>query len=273
MIRRGLVSRLRRRRNRRVDRSRREDRRDRLESLAKGVVATLVLGFAVWQLARLAEARDWLDLFRVREVTVVGAEVAHPSVLVAEAGLMGAQLHWWSELGDYVERVERDPLVFEATFRRRFPNRLTLEIVERDPIAFLDAERLTPVDSVGRVLPVDPYHTDWSAPILKIGSGEDAPLREGRVVAGAVRRTLTMLGEVSRRYPALSREISAVELDAVGTVTLRLVHEDGAVVLDISTPIEKLALVDDVLKDLEEKGLGYRVVDLRFDDQIVVRRG
>lgn len=270
---RGLLSRLRRRRNRRVDRSLREVRRDRRRALAKGILTMAVVGFAVWQLGRLAEARDWLDLFRVREVTVVGAEVTHPSVLVAEAGLMGAELHWWSELGDYVERVERDPLVFEATFRRRFPNRLTLEVVEREPAAFLDADRLTPVDSLGRVLPVDPYHTDWSAPILKVERREDARARQGRIPPGTVRRTLAILGEVSRRYPALSREISAVELDPVGTVTLRLVHAEGAVVLDVTTPIEKLALIDDVLKDLEEKGLGHRVVDLRFEDQIVVRRG
>ncbi len=87
---RGLLSRLRRRRNRRVDRSLREVRRDRRRTVAKGIVTMAVVGFAVWQLGRLAEARDWLDLFRVREVTVVGAEVTHPSVLVAEAGLMGA---------------------------------------------------------------------------------------------------------------------------------------------------------------------------------------
>ncbi|MDX1660410.1 MAG: FtsQ-type POTRA domain-containing protein [Gemmatimonadota bacterium] len=262
-----------RRRNRRVDRSRREARRHRLKAVTKTGIALVLLGFGLWQLARLAEARDWLDLFRVREVTVVGAEVAHPAVLVAEAGLMGAELHWWSELGDYVERVERDPLVAEATFHRRFPNRLRLEIVEREPIAFLDADRLTPVDSVGRVLPVDPYHTDWNAPILKLERAGRARPREGKLPPGAARRTLSILGEISRRYPALSREISAVELDRVGTLTLRLVHEEGAIVLDVTTPVEKLALIDDVLRDLEEKGLGYRVVDLRFDDQIVVRRG
>lgn len=272
MIRRVLASRL-RRGNRRVDRTRREIRRDRLHSVAKGAIVLLVAGFTAWQGARLAEAREWLDLFRVREVKVVGAEVAHPTVLVAEAGLMGARLHWWSSLERYVERVKRDPLVAEATLHRRFPNRLTLEVVERVPVAFLDADRLTPVDSLGRVLPVDPFHTDWDAPILTADGRPDAAAHEGRIPPGAVRTTLATLGEISRRYPTLSREISAVELDGAGTVTLRLVHADGAIVLDVSTPIEKLALIDDVLKDLRDKGLRFRAVDLRFDDQIVVRKG
>lgn len=262
-----------RRRNRRVDRSRREDRRQRARRVARLAVLGIVLAFGGWHLARLAEARRWLDWFRVREVKVVGADVAHPNVLVAEAGLLGARLHWWSDLGAFVERVERDPMVAEARFRRRFPNRLTLEVVEREPIAFVEMGRLAPVDSAGRVLPVDPFHTDWNAPILTTEWPAAEIARAGRVAVDEIGRTLALLGEVSRRYPALSREISAVEIDRAGTVTLRLVHGDGTIVLDVETPVEKLALIDDVLKDLKEKGLEYRTLDLRFDDQIVVRRG
>lgn len=262
-----------RRRNRRVDRGRREDRRQRARRGARIAVLGIALVFGGWHLARLAEARRWLDWFRVREVKVVGAEVTHPNVLVAEAGLMGARLHWWSDLGVYVERVGRDPMVAEARFRRRFPNRLTLEVVEREPVAFVETGRLAPVDPEGRVLPVDPFHTDWDVPLLSTEWPGGEIAREGRVVVDEIERTLALLGEVERRYPALSREISAVELDRSGTVTLRLVHGDGSIVLDVTTPVEKLALIDDVLKDLKEKDLDYRTLDLRFDDQIVVRRG
>lgn len=272
MIRRLLTSRF-RHGNRRVDRTRRETRRHRLHAVAKAAVAALVAGFVIWQVARLAEARRWLELFRVREVKVVGAEVAHPNVLVAEAGLMGARLHWWSSLEGYSERVKRDPLVAEATLHRRFPNGLTLEVVEREPVVLLDADRLTPIDSLGRVLPVDPFHTDWDAPILTVDGATPAVARDGRIPPGPLRTTVALLGEISRRYPALSREISAIELDGVGTVTLRLVHADGAIVIDLSTPIEKLALIDDVLRDLRRKGRGFHALDLRFDDQIVVRGG
>lgn len=256
-----------------MDRSRREDRRRRARRAARLAVLGIVLGFAGWHVARLADTRHWLDWFRVREVKVVGAEVAHPNVLVAEAGLMGARLHWWSDLSEYADRVRRDPMVAEARFRRRFPNRLTLEVVEREPVALVELGRLAPVDTAGRVLPVDPFHTDWNVPILSVGWPASEVVREGRIAVEAVQSTLALLGEVSTRYPALSREISAVELERSGTVTLRLVHGDAAIVLDVSTPIEKLALIDDVLKDLREKGLDYRALDLRFDDQIVVRRG
>ena len=52
-----------------------------------------------------------------------------------------------------------------------------------------------------------------------------------------------------------------------------LVHAEGTVLVDSETPVAKLALLDDVLRDLREKSLSYRQLDLRFKDQIVVRRG
>lgn len=261
------------RRNKRVDRGRHERRRRvALGALKLGLVAALA-GAAGWHGYRLAESRGWLDVFRVREVRVVGVDAAHPSVLVAEAGLMGAEVHWWSPLQGYAERVLRDPLVAEARIERRFPDGLVLEIVERRPVALLLTGRLVPADSTGRTLPVDPFHAGWDAPVLAVESGGDEIVRAGRVRDADVRRTLRWLGEVERRFPVLSREISAIDLDDEGVARVRLSNERGPLVLDADTPFDRLALVDDVLRDLREKGISYTEVDLRFADQIVVRRG
>jgi hypothetical protein len=51
------------------------------------------------------------------------------------------------------------------------------------------------------------------------------------------------------------------------------VHAPGEVLLARETPVDKMALVDDVLRDLRKKGVSFTRLDLRFPDQIVVRRG
>lgn len=258
------------RRNRRVDRDRRAHRRRVALGTAKLAVVASLAGVVGWHGYRLAETRGWFDVFRVREVRVVGIDVAHPSVLVAEAGLMGAELHWWSPLRGYAEGVLRDPLVAEARLERRFPDGLVLEVVERRPVALLATDRLVPADSTGRTLPVDPFHAGWDAPVMVVEPGEEAIVRDGRVRDANVRRTLRWLGEVERRFPVLAREISAIDLDAEGIARVRLAN-GGPLVIDGETPFERLALVDDVLRDLREKEVSYREVDLRFADQIVVR--
>lgn len=262
------------RQNRRVDRELVAERRRRAARVVRLALVGTAIGFAGYHAIRMADARGWLALFRVKEVRVVGAQVAHPGVLVAEAGLMGAELHYWSVLDPYVQRVRRDPLIESARFRRRFPNGLTLEVTERQPVALLALDRLTPVDGTGAVLPVNPFHAGWDAPVVRPAdpAGKRPVLQGGRVRDESVAGVVAWLTEVGIRYPALAREISSLEIGPEGTLTLHLVHVTGEVLLAADTPVDKMALVDDVLRDLKEKGVTFTRLDLRFPDQIVVRK-
>ena len=259
--------------NRRVDRERKAERRRWIVLGIKlaGLVAVLALG--VHHGARLADSRGWLDPFRIREVRVVGVSLANPNVLVAEAGLMGEEIHWWSPLNEYARNVERDPLVESASIHRRFPSRVTLEIRERKPVALIALDRLAPVDSTGHILPVSAFRGEFDAPVLTVAWAAGDVARDGRVRLAPVRAMLARLGEIAIHYPVLAREISAIRMEADGTVALTLVHAEGEVVLDGDTPLVKLALVDDVVRDLHRKRIHYDRLDLRFEDQIVVRRG
>jgi cell division septal protein FtsQ len=261
--------------NRRVDRERLAlRRRQALRAIKVALVATAA-GFTGYHAVRMADSRGWLSPFRVREVRVVGAEVASPAVLVAEAGLIGEELHYWSVLDPYVRNVRRDPLIESARFQRRFPNGLTLEVKERRPIALLALERLTPVDGSGMVLPVNPFHAGWDAPVLEIAerSSDADVIHGGRVSDAAVAGAVTWLEQVGRRYPELAREISSMRIDREGTLTLHLVHTAGDVLLARDTPVEKMGWVDEVIRDLQDKGVEFTRLDLRFPDQIVVAAG
>lgn len=257
--------------NRRIDREVRAARRRRIVRRVKLGMAAAAIGVAFHHGVRLGNERGWLDPFRVREVRVVGLVLANPNVLVAEAGLMGEEVHYWTPLGEHVDRVERDPLVHSARFHRRFPNRLTLEIRERTPVALLQLDRLAPVDSTGRILPVDAYHAEFDAPVLTVAWPADEVADRGVVTLAPVRAMLHRLGRIAIHYPVLAREISAIRMMRDGTIALTLVHADGDVLLDESTSLAKLALVDDVVRDLRKRGVTYERLDLRFEDQIVVR--
>ncbi|HET7693435.1 MAG TPA: FtsQ-type POTRA domain-containing protein [Gemmatimonadota bacterium] len=260
--------------NRRVDRERLAQRRRQAGRALRLALVASACGFIGYHAVRMADARGWLSPFRVREVRVVGAEVASPAVLVAEAGLIGEELHYWSVLDPYVHRVRRDPLIESARFQRRFPNGLTLEVKERRPIVLLALERLTPVDGAGIVLPVNPFHAEWDAPVLEVAerSSQAQVIQGGRIRDEVVLGAVTWLDEVGRRYPELAREISSIRIDAEGMLTLHLVHAAGEVLLARDTPVDKMGWVDEVIRDLQEKGVEFTRLDLRFPDQIVVRR-
>lgn len=258
--------------NRRVDPHRGAARRERLVGTVKLLALLVAVTLAVHHGARLADERGWLDPFRVREVRVTGVALSNPNVLVAEAGLVGEEIHYWTSLGEYLRYVKRDPLVESAGFHRRFPNRLTLEVVERKPVALIQLDRLAPADSTGRILPISAFHGDFDAPVITVGWAPDEVAREGIVRHAAVRAMLSRLGQIAIHYPVLAREISAIRMEQDGTIALTLVNAEGEVMLDETTPLAKLALVDDVVRDLRHKGISFERLDLRFEDQIVVRR-
>ena len=61
-----------------------------------------------------------------------------------------------------------------------------------------------------------------------------------------------------------------MRIDSEGMLTLHLVHASGEVLLARDTPVEKMGWVDEVIRDLQEKGVAFSRLDLRFPDQIVV---
>jgi len=147
-------------------------------------------------------------------------------------------------------------------------------VKERRPIVLLALERLTPVDGAGIVLPVNPFHAEWDAPVLDVAerSSRAQVIQGGQIRDEVVMGAVTWLDEVGRRYPELAREISSIRIDAEGMLTLHLVHAAGEVLLARDTPVDKMGWVDEVIRDLQEKGVEFTRLDLRFPDQIVVRR-
>jgi cell division septal protein FtsQ len=243
-------------------------RRRRLRAiLAAGVPLGAILVF----LACRAAFQE--GLFRVREISFQGLVHTQPAVLVAEAGL--ARRHSMFDDFDFVSaNLARDPLVREARVRRELPARLVVQILERLPAAYWAADStLVPVDADGRVLPLDPARYGWDLPVL-LASGEtgsEARIQAGRLVDGDARALLRLVIGIRDRVPDVARRVSTAELEPDGRVVLRLMGEGGEVRLRLETPIAKVALLPDVVRDLELKRQGFETLDLSFPDQIVVR--
>lgn len=213
-------------------------------------------------------------LFRVREITFHGLVHARPAVLVAEAGLARPR-SMFDDFAFVVANLSRDPLIREVRVRRELPARLVVEVRERSPVAYWGADSgVVPIDAEGRVLPLDPARYGWDLPVLvapRDPAGGMPGVQAGRLVDGDARALLRLVIGIRDRVPEVSRRISTAELERGDRVVLRLMGEGGEVRLRLETPIEKVALLPDVLRDLKLKRQGFASLDLSFQDQIVVR--
>jgi hypothetical protein len=221
-------------------------------------------------------------LLRVRDVRFTGLVNARADVLRAESGL--ARRRWIFDDVDAAEAaLRRDPLVRSARIRRELPNRLVVEVEERVPAAYWSGPELRPIDGEGRVLPLDPARYGWDLPVLMAPGRRDAApaVHEGRLVDGEVRALLRLVVGIRDRVPEIARRVSVAELRDGGRVVLHVMRaagggeraRPGEVRLRLETPLEKVALLPDVIRDLELRRAGFESLDLSFADQIVVRPG
>src|SRR5574341_1229401 len=137
-----------------------------------------------------------VELFRVREVEIVGLRYLAPESVLAVLRLDPApRANVFQDLDGLADRVRRMPGVEDATVRRRLPGVLEVRVTEVVPVAFVPTGRgLTVVDGEGRPLPFDPSRA--SAPLdLPVAGSTDPDL-------------LGLLGRVAAVDPALFAQVT-----------------------------------------------------------------
>ena len=92
-------------------------------------------GVALLAAAGFALHSPWLS---VHEIEIVGAVHADPAPLVAAAGVGEGAILIWVDTGAVAASVSTDPWVADARVERVWPDRLVVEVLEREPVAWLE---------------------------------------------------------------------------------------------------------------------------------------
>jgi hypothetical protein len=174
----------------------------------------------------------------------------------------------WDDPAGWEAGLGAHPLVRSARVRRRLPGTLVLVVEEREPVALVATPTLEQVDAEGRILPLDPSAHQLDLPLLDVGApGPDADAPRAALAAEADRLT--------RVDPEFAARISELRRDDRGDLVARL--EDPAVSFRFRPAVTARRLREGVLvlSDATAQGGGSppMAVDLRFADQVVVRRG
>jgi cell division protein FtsQ len=149
-----------------------------------------------------------LDFFRVRRVEIVGTRYTSPSELL-ERLRVDTTRSVWDPLEPLAARVRSHAQVESVTVERRLPGTLVVRVVERHPVALVEAPGgLRAVDERGRRLPLDPSKTPVDAP----------------VVTAAPRDTLVyhLLGEMQREAPQLYARVSSIRPAGADEIVLQI---------------------------------------------------
>lgn len=175
---------------------------------------------------------------------------------------------WWKVKPEAIRaRASAHPQIAGVDVRYHWFNRLQVTVSEREPVLLVMGTNEGELTRDGWFLPAREASVDDDLPILRPTPGS-LPMHGSRV-RGEAAALARLVGGLRERKPDLWRELSEFEMtDGQAYAYLRT---RTAVVRFIPGVHDELwAKIPAVLSDLERRERGDAVLDLRFQDRIVV---
>jgi cell division protein FtsQ len=213
---------------------------------ALGFFLLLALGWLTYQLFAT-------EAFYIYEARVVGNQLVPAEEIYQNSGLDETSIFWISP-GQVEATIVSLPNIKEAEVHCGLPNRVTIEVVERQPqIIWQQGEKRYWVDEEGTVLPARGELTEATV----IVDLDERPLQPGdhvnpQVIAGA------------QKLRSLLPELTTVQY--VSHTGISFQSEQGwPIYLGQGENIEqKVAIMKALLQEIAAKGVYPQFIDLRF---------
>jgi cell division protein FtsQ len=240
-----------------------------LRARASRVAAVLVVGVLIVASMYLYKYVTTSQRFAVKHVELTGlSRVERGEVQRLVADLKGHNI-LLAPLDVYEARLEAHPRIARVATRRVLPDRIVIALEEREPVALVFTDRYFEIDSDGVVMPGDEYTPLLDLPTITGVSTRD--VRAGReCVDPMVRGALEALSVCRSLGRGFADDISEVRASD-GGLSIRSLKDDCVLLVgdtDFEKRLRKFFLLKDALASRESAAA---LIDLRFDDQVVLR--
>jgi len=243
---------------------------DRVSSwLGTALTATLVIGLV----AATVGASLWKPNLRVAQIHTRGTRILTSAELVQLAGIeMKARL---ADINLYAvqRRLQGNQFIRSVVVNRNLPDAITISVAERIPVASLVTDRMAFVDADGVVLPPARSEYLYDLPVLT-GNIPREDCVPGKILSSrGVREALQILSLAKGMGDEVYRRISEIHIREDNELLLYTTESGVPVVFGRGEVIPKVLKLDGFWRDIvsQRGSQDLLYVDLRFDDQVVVR--
>ena len=254
----------------RVGRARRRRSRPRAEYLPVLVYAVIAAALT----AGVAAGIHWLFVsprFAVTEIDVRGASRLPVERIVEAADVPAGLSLFRVDPTAVAARVAALPEVRRVDVVRELPNRLAIVVEERRPFTLVHSGRLHWIDEEGRTVGEERRAVVSAMPLITgLSDDEIASMRTAPTVRA--RGAIALIQTLLRSGSTLIEEIAEIDVSRPEGPVLHTM--DGVEVrLGTEEWSDRLARLEGVLAQVARDDTRVNVVDLRFRDQVVLRRG
>ena len=239
-------------------------------SLGSAFLMALLLAAAA---CAVVWANLWKGDLRIASVEVAGNTIVSDKEILSLANIAKDEKLYSVDLLAAQQRVLQNAFVRSAAVNREAPNRISITIEERVPIAAVILDKMEYLDADGVALPPVRSSSIFDLPVLT-GVFQPADFVTGkRTRRSDVIEALEILGTARQIGDALYRRISEVHVESGKDIVLYTAEFGVPVIVGHGDAAEKLVKFDGFWKQivLHQGADRLEFVDLRFEDQVVVR--
>ena len=173
-----------------------------------------------------------------------------------------------------LETLMLHPFVQACRVSHRYPNKIIIEIKEREAFAIINKDPLVILDRDCFVLPIDDNFNNYDIPILsKFNSDNNLyPIGE-KSLSVKVQETILWLSSLYEKDPDFYPSISEVLLENGNEIVLILNEYPTKVLLGDANTLQKIEILKKFKQTIKEtkKITDYAYLDIRYDNQIIAK--
>ena len=213
--------------------------------------------------------------YRLQAIEVKGHHLINGGQVLAASGLDEGANIFGADLLQVAENIERLAWVKEARIERKPPDRLVVNLVERQRLAWVELDQVYGIDADGVLLPVDkdPAEAtrDLDLPVIT-GLKIDGPIPAvGQALSDStLSQVLGWWRLAQDSDPSFCATISEIRPGGAGYIRLFLIGDGLQVRLPVSAVEERLALLKQIVGRVYRECPNPAYIDMRFDGQVVV---
>ena len=208
--------------------------------------------------------------FRINDVIVNGERrLSEVEVLNLAKIDMGRNILSVS-LKDTSQRIEQHPWIQRASVRRRLPQKIIIDILERKPVAMVNLSRLYLVDVQNVIFKEVGPEDFFDVPVLTGLESEDLANNES-VSKNLIETALTVMHRVNETKVMGSHEISEINMSPHNGLTIFTLEDATQIKVGLGDYEKKLGKLKKVMKDLQMKDQKAEYINLACGERVYVK--
>jgi cell division protein FtsQ len=236
-------------------------------------IAVTALGCMAWATRDYARHSWRFRIDSSDNLEITGVQNASRTRVLEVAGKDLGRNVFFISLDERKQQLEQIPWVESATVMRVLPNRISVHIKERTPVAFVQiGPKISLIDSNGVVMGLPASRqTKYSFPVVR-GITETEPLSSRAAAMKLYNRMARELDSGGEDGPRYTRQLSEVDLSDPEDIKVVANEGSGTLLVHLGAQdfLERYKLYLAHVKEWRQQFPNLQSVDLRYEGQIVV---